>query len=323
MNSANDTMAMQGLSVSGLNNIMQQADTTRKGEEVLDLLGTSGDVAVNVANQLSSANTTAAKKQADLADALSSALGDIGAGETNAQMAYNQGLANIGEAMEAREAENDLAAKQRAANAAANARSGELDEWNEKLDEAYKRQAILDVLQSTDLDDTQKGRVLQTLYGIDKASDAVESFKAHSGKSSKKTEYDTISKNIDSLRKSTTFSDVEDYYNKVADGKSKGPIQANEQILYDYINGNIDNNLTDEANSKIIARNLIATEDSNGNRVVETTNINKTAKALRDLKKLYESGDIEKYNDYKFTSESPQFANYTYGELAELLYGKK
>ena len=51
--------------------------------------------------------------------------------------------------------------------------------------------------------------------------------------------------------------------------------------------------------------------------------MNKTAKALRDLKKLYESGDIEKYNDYKFTSESPQFANYTYGELAELLYGKK
>lgn len=323
MNTAQDAMATSGLSFSGLNNVMQQADTTRKGQEVLDLMGRAGDVSVNVANQLASANTNSARKQAQLADEIADTLGQIGAGETSAQMAYNQGLAGIGEAMEAREAENDLAAKQRAANAAASARGGELDEWNKKLDEAYRRQAILDVLQSKDLDDTQKGRVLQTLYGIDNASDAVESFKAHSGKSTKKTEYDAISNKVNSLRKNSTFNDVEEYYDKIADGKRKGPITQQEQIIYDYINGDIDNGLTDEATSKMIARNLIATEDRQGNRVMETSNINKTAKALRNLKKLYENGDMDKYNSYSFEKELPYFANYTYGELAELLYGKK
>ena len=182
MNSANDAMARSGLSVSGLNNLMQQADTTRKGEQVLDLLEKSGDVAVNAANELSSANTTVAKKQANLADALSDALGDIGAADTSAQMAYNQGLANIGEAMEAREAENDLQAKQRAANAAAIARSKELQQWEDDLDELYRKKAISDVLSSEDLTDEQKSLILGTLYDIQNSADVVQADNIYTGK---------------------------------------------------------------------------------------------------------------------------------------------
>lgn len=319
MNTAQDAMATSGLSFSGLNNMMQQADTTRKGQEVLDLMGRAGDVSVNVANQLASANTSSARKQAQLADEIADTLGQIGAGETGAQMAYNQGLAGIGEAMEAREAENDLAAKQRAANAAASGRSKELKDLQDDLDDAQNKMAIVELLTTTELTDAQKTATLRTLYGIDTAKEALESFKAHSGMSTNKKDYLSVKGKVEGLRKNSTFNDVEDYYDKIADGKRKGPITQQEQIIYDYINGNIHNGLTDEATSKMIARNLIATEDRQGNRVMETSSISKTAKALRDLKALYESGDMEKYKGFDYYKETPMMAPKTYGELAELL----
>lgn len=166
MSNATENMARQGLTSSGLKNLVQQGDTTTKGEEVLDLLGKSGDVSVAVAEGLSAANKSASDKQAELMGVLADSLGEIGAKDAAAQMSYNKGLANIAEDMEAREAENALAAAQRAASAAASGYN--TDEEEEALNEALKRKQIMEILYSNELTDQQKRTMLGSLYGFDK-----------------------------------------------------------------------------------------------------------------------------------------------------------
>lgn len=166
MSNATDNLAKSGLTSSGMKDILVQGDTTAKGEEVLDLLEKSGDVNVALAESLSEANKTATEKQNELSNQLADVLGDIGAADTSAQMAYNKGLANIAEDMEAREAENALAAAQRAASAAASGYG--TDEEEDALKEALKRKQIMEILYSNELTDQQKRTMLGSLYGFDK-----------------------------------------------------------------------------------------------------------------------------------------------------------
>lgn len=303
MNTAQDAMATSGLAFSGLNNVMQQADTTRKGQEVLDLMGRAGDVSVNVANQLASANTSSARKQAQLADEIADALGQIGAGETGAQMAYNQGLAGIGEAMEAREAQNDLAAKQRAADAAALGRSKELKKLEDAEDELYKRAAILEVLHSEETTDSQKAGMLSILYGKDNAQDIIETYNINSGKkeeemkANKKAAQDKLSK----MAGGNLAKARQNYY-RIEDNVKSGKASKNEQIIYNYANG-IGNISQQEAASA-----MYMYDKSIGS-------VGNATSAVENLKKLYDGGLLDEV--------SVDTDNITYRELAEILYGKR
>lgn len=174
MNSANNNMVNRGLTTSGLNNLMTQADTTAKGEEVSKLLDNSGNIAVQIANQLKSGNETYADKATNLADSLSDTLGNIGANELNAQMEYNAGLANLAEAKDARDMENALAAKQRAASASSS--SGGKSDVDKELEEFYKRQAINEILIDTDMSDTQKRNSLAILFEKGNADDILKAY---------------------------------------------------------------------------------------------------------------------------------------------------
>ena len=166
MKKANESMALKGLTSSGLNNLVEQGDITTKGAEVLDLLEKSGDVSVSVAEDLNEMNKTATEKQNELANSLADTLGNIGASDTSAQMAYNKGLAGIAEEMEAREAENKLAAAQRAASAASSGYN--TNDLDEALSEAQKRSLIMQTLFSEDLSESQKKATLSALFGYDR-----------------------------------------------------------------------------------------------------------------------------------------------------------
>lgn len=166
MYNATDNLARSGLTTSGMKDLLVQGDTTAKGEEVLDLLGKSGDINVALAESLSEANKTATTKQNELASQLADILGGIGSADTSAQMSYNKGLANIAEDMEEREAENDLAAAQRAASAAASGYNTDKEE--DAYNEALKRKQIMDILYSNEFTEQQKQTMLGALYGFDK-----------------------------------------------------------------------------------------------------------------------------------------------------------
>lgn len=307
MNTAQDAMATSGLSYSGLSDVMQQADTTRKGQEVLDLMGRAGDVSVNVANQLASANTSSARKQAQLADEIADTLGQIGAGETGAQMAYNQGLAGIGEAMEAREAENDLAAKQRAANAAASARSRELNKLEDEMDDMYNRQAITELLSTDEYTEEEKRVILSTLYGKDNSKDIVTAYNEYLGANQvTKEEADEIR---NKLKGSTPVEqkkilNARQNYWALEDLVESGKATDKQKDLYNYINGK--NSLTREEAEALWFESAP--------KPLANTNF---GDQLDTLEYLYKQGNLDKLTNYNTPKEV------TYEELARLLYGNK
>lgn len=215
MSAATDNLARSGLIASGMKDIIRQNDITTKGEEVLDLLEKSGDVNVALAESLSEANKTATDKQNELAGKLADTLGDIGAADTSAQMAYNKGLANIGEAMEAREANNALEEAKRKAEA--QARSYNTKEQDDELDEFYRRRAIVSILNgvnpedgsSLDIDDNQKAMILSVMYDIGNSKDVIDAYNTNA----KATEtYNTNLKNAKENKEKAgsyqTFDDI-------------------------------------------------------------------------------------------------------------------
>jgi hypothetical protein len=224
MNSVNNNMVNRGLTTSGLNNLMTQADTTAKGEEVSKLLDNSGNIAVQIANQLKSGNETYADKATNLADNLSDTLGNIGANELNAQMEYNAGLANLAEAKDARDMENALAAKQRAASASSS--SGGKSDVDEELEEFYKRQAINEILIDTDMSDIQKRNSLAILFEKGNADDILKAY----SKNVKAT--DTYNKKTKEIEK------------KIKNEKNKpSPTPSREILTYDSKNNKKFDNL--------------------------------------------------------------------------------
>lgn len=174
MNNANANMVNRGLTTSGLNNLVQQSDTTQKGEEIAKLLKSAGDVATKTAEQLKNGNTTVASKEASLNKGLGDTLGNIGAKETSAQMSYNAGLAGIAGNKDARDMENALASAQREASATASGYNTK--EQDEELNDFYKKVAINDLLNTKDMSDRQKANSLSILFEKRNADDIVSGF---------------------------------------------------------------------------------------------------------------------------------------------------
>lgn len=182
-------LAQRGLNVSGVQNLAEQANTARKGEQVLGLLSNLGNNLEANAEKLKEATSTMAKKEAQLNADLADTLGDIGASQTSAQMDYNAGLAEIAGQKDARDMENEMAKLQREATAAANARSrGGNGEIDDKIEEFYKRQAVASILmgvdpetgEAIDWDDQQKANALKILLRVDDADKVVSNYNSNS-----------------------------------------------------------------------------------------------------------------------------------------------
>ena len=169
-------LANRGLLASGLTNMLNQSDTIQKGEEIGKLLKSAGDVSLSTADKLSQATSKAAQEGTGLMGKLANTLADVGDAETAAQNQYNQTLAGIAGAMDEREANNALAAAQRAASRGSGGRSQAQADAENELEEFYKRAAISEVLSSPDMTDNQKSNYLGIMFGIDGADKAVDAY---------------------------------------------------------------------------------------------------------------------------------------------------
>lgn len=165
--SGSGNLANRGLSASGLTNILSQADTAQKGEDISRLLKNAGDISVGTADKLSQANAKYAQESTNLMGKLANTLADIGDAETAAQNRYNQTLAGIAESKDKRDAAAALQAAQRGSS-----KSSAQSELNEFL----KRAAINEVLASPDMSDDQKANYLKIMFGIDNAGQAVMAY---------------------------------------------------------------------------------------------------------------------------------------------------
>ena len=178
-------LANRGLSASGLTNILNQADTAQKGEEIQNLLKKSGGVSLETADKLSQANTKFADEGTGLLGKLADSLGDIGDAETALQNRYNQTLAGIAGAMDERIANNELQAMQRALSRASSRSSGsgkskELSKLEGQLADFQKRVAFNEILSNSELTDNQKSNYLGTIFGMSNAGDIVNAYNNNS-----------------------------------------------------------------------------------------------------------------------------------------------
>lgn len=170
-------LANRGLSASGLTNMLNQADTAQKGEDIGNLLKTAGAISADTAGKLSQATSKAASEETGLLGKLADTLGDIGDAETALQNRYNSTLAGIAGAMDEREANNALQAAQRAARGGGGSgKSQELIDAENELDEFYRKAAINEVLTSSDMDDQQKANYLGIMFGMDNSGGIVDAY---------------------------------------------------------------------------------------------------------------------------------------------------
>lgn len=238
MSNANQDMANRGLISSGLNNLVDQSDTAIKGEQILNLLGTAGDVAVNTAGQLASGNETYTNKAAGLAADLADTLGGINAGDIAAQMNYNQGLADIGESMEAREADNAIQAAQRALSRASSG-SG-TDEIDEEEEEFMRRLGINQILTSTTLSDQDKTNSLRLLYNVENAGNVVNAYNTNIGAT------DSYNKQFEKLEKAAKKANDKAPKKWVNTGIKKQTLEPKGYKDSPFYKGNKNTNTKDE-----------------------------------------------------------------------------
>lgn len=168
-------LANRGLSASGLTNILSQADTAQKGEDIGKLLKSAGAISTETADKLGQATAKFSQESNNLMGKLANTLADVGDAETAAQNRYNQTLAGIAGAMDQREANNALQAAQRAASrGSGGGKSKTQKDAENELEEFYKRATINEVLANPDMTNKQKENYLGIIFGIDKASNAVD-----------------------------------------------------------------------------------------------------------------------------------------------------
>ena len=168
MRNANIDLANRGLSTSGVGNLVEQADTQRKGQDVDKAL--SDLLAVNNASieGLTEGTMNLGRKQTDLASGLAGDLGGITDQEAANAQQYANLIAGIG----------NSAAGRAASRAGRSGRSSGKTKEEEETDEIKRRILIADTLASQDLTDDQKKEYLVTYLDVpgDTAIAAVDGY---------------------------------------------------------------------------------------------------------------------------------------------------
>lgn len=333
MRGYNADLVNRGVAQSGTQDIAQQANIEQKGKDVLGALAKQGDISVDIASKLADVNKTALQKESDLVKGIADTLGDIGAGETAAQMDYNAALADIAESKDARDDNNDLQRRQRAAQAAANSRGSGGEEYDEALDEAYRRQAILAILQGVnpetgeelDYNDTQKANTLKILYGVKNPNDVMRAYK--NNKKSTKAYNKKVKSYEDKISNPQKYNKKE--YKKAINNMSdeakyvSGILQrphhsggGNEIIVKRYLQG-------DPGVSRDQAKKALKSIDKKLDfKEVERINKNYNDGTFKTTKEVQYDYSVKPYvNKQKQALEELQSKGITYEDLARMLYG--
>ena len=217
------SLANRGLSASGLTNILNQANTMQKGEEIGNLLKNAGAISADTASRLSQATSKAASEETGLLGKLANTLGDIGDAETALQNQYNSTLAGIAGAMDEREANNALQAAQRAARGGGGSgKSQELIDVENALDEFNRSLYINDVLSNSDMTDLQKANYLGIMFGINGSDNIVDAYNKNVNAT---TDYNTNLKNLQKAankeaKQNRALQNTIDQYNKRQEAKN-------------------------------------------------------------------------------------------------------
>lgn len=279
-------LANRGLSASGLTNMLNQADTAQKGEDIGNLLKTAGAISADTAGKLSQATSKAASEETGLLGKLADTLGDIGDAETALQNRYNNTLAGIAGAMDEREANNALQAAQRAARGGGGSgKSQELTDAENALDEFYRKAAINEVLASPDMDDQQKSNYLGIMFGINGSGNIVDAYNRNVNATN---DYNT---RLNELQK--------------AANKQEARNRSAQYVLDQY------NKRQELQNRYLGNRNegLYPLNNTNSPYIIDDTN-------LLAPKVSFNYDDINALNSFKNQG-------ITYEDLAELLYGNR
>ena len=332
MRGYNADLVNRGVTQSGTRDLAQQANIEQKGKDVLGALAKQGNISVDIANRLADANKTALQKESDLAKGIADTLGDIGAGETAAQMNYNAALADIAESKDARDDNNDLQRRQRAAQAAANSGGG-TEDYDKALDEIYRRQAILAILQGVnpetgealDYDDNQKANTLKILYGIENANDVMKAY--NSNKESTKDYNNKVKSYEDKIRNPQKYnkeeyekamnsmSDEAKYVSKIIENPQRTG-GGNEIIVKRYLQG--DPSVSrDQAKKALMA----VDKDLDFKEVERLNKINNdgTFKTMRQFQ--YDYSPKPYVDKQKRELAELKGKGITYEDLARMLYG--
>ena len=265
MNQSNQDLANKGLTLSGIGNLMTQSDTQMKGDEIGKLLKSVGATMSEGAEQLKDANQKIASQENELNKGYGSSLGNVGDRETAAQNAFNNALADIAEAMEARQDNNDLAAKQRAASRSGGSGTNKEEDG---LNEFYKKLAITEILSSEDMTDRQKSNSLAILFGTKNSDKVVDAFNKNS------TATDTRNAKIKELQNQA--NEIQKDY--ILNNREVNPYM-NRMLSYgDKLNGNNINNTLSYAPRQFIGYANSAQEELN--------NLLNTGLTYEDLAKM-------------------------------------
>lgn len=216
--SGSGNLANRGLLASGLTNMLNQSDTIQKGEEIEKLLKGAGDVSLSTADKLSQATSKAAQEGTGLMGKLANTLADVGDAETAAQNQYNQTLAGIAGAMDEREANNALAAAQRAASRGSGGRSQAQADAENELEEFYRKATINEVLSSPDMTDNQKSNYLGIMFGIDGADKAVDAYNRNVNATS---DYNKKYKQLKKAADTEARTNKQNYQNYITNQRNK------------------------------------------------------------------------------------------------------
>ena len=332
MRGYNADLVNRGVAQSGTRDIAQQANIEQKGQDVLGALAKQSDVAVDIANKLADVNKSVLEKESDLTKGIADTLGDIGAGETAAQMEYNAALADIAESKDAREDSNDLQARQRAAEAAANARSGNT-EYDDALEELYKRQSILAIMQGInpetgdelDFTDEQKAHLLKIIYGVDNASDAVKAYNTN------KKVTKTYNKKVEDYEKKISKPNA---YSSKEYQKAINKMTAEEK----YVSDIVDNPYHTGGENEIIVKKYLQgypdVSKADAKKALKAINKKLDFKKVEAANKGYNEGTLKTKKQLQHDYSSKTYLDrqqrelaelkgkgITYEDLAKLLYG--
>lgn len=228
MRNSMNNMSNRNIINSGMQDLVRQSDIKQKGQEVDALLDEANNVAKQTAEGLSQGGTSANAKANELAGNLAKTLSEITSNDISSQNQYNNTLANLAEAMESR-LDNNERVQQNIKDMLSSARrsaSSSSKDIDDKMEELYKRQGMMEIIASDDLNSEQKTAYLAGLYEINpevaqKAVDAYDTSKIDINKY-KEEKQSEINKGNKSLKKLQTSKKVaEDDYNNRTNDKTR------------------------------------------------------------------------------------------------------
>ena len=185
MNNANIDLANRGLSSSGMLDLVSQADTQSKGEDVDKALASLLNTNNATLTGLSEGVMDLGSKQSELAGDLSGDIGKLTDADAANMQQYGGLLGSIGESAAGR------------ASSRSGGGSGRLKKAEEEQNELYRRMGIVDTLNDDTLSEQEKKIILTSMYDmpIQDANDAISA----QNYTNTKTKLDKANRNLNRL----------------------------------------------------------------------------------------------------------------------------